>query len=522
VHGYDPLFKTSTNLAAGELQISLTEKQSLNIQAGYSVENSRETGKSMPGYGGGMIYTNHEGKWRINLNNYVSSSYYSGLRRGVLQLNNQISYQATKATSFSVHYNQQHNTPRFLSLALEDQYVSNDMQQYEIGVNTRIRDLTLSLRPYYLHQYQGQYFIGGEELRSSSLRMMLELWYTLHEKTLSLSVDYGFTNSNNLLAYGGRYKTIRINANFRANHWGLNAHIQKGPYYLQEEPVESGQSDFKVYSFGPSAGFDMFHQKLNISLTNYLNYNGYVGHWNNLLNAQLKYKAGNTWQVSAQIFYNVFTQKGSVSNFQGQIGIQKHFIDANAPGLKRLELTFFGDHNANGVQDANENTIPDVIVDVSGEITKSNKHGKVNYTNLTKGEKVITIQDGKGWHLLQPQHFFLNNHTKMIIALVKSGQLRGRLVPVEQKYLTEKPVLEGIRINAIDQDQKLISTLTDEEGRFHFSLPLKNYTIYIETAGHSFLVDPVRQDVTISEGKVEELIFRFENKERKVEIKKFK
>lgn len=456
----------------------------------------------------------------MNLNNYFSSSYYSGLRRGVVQMEERIRYSLNSITSLYARYSWLKNDPHYIAQTWLTPNNNNQITIYEVGLSRRIHALSLTLYPYLLSQDLTDNYFTGKALHSFSTRAALDLNYSFGKTMFSLNADYGFTKSNNPLFEEANYRSLKMNANFSASHWGINASLQTAPYYLQEElmPVEG---KYRQYSFGPYLRVNALKKKMDISLSGYTNYNNYGFGWNNTIDAQVKYRVDKTWQFSCQVFYNTYSNLKNNANTQLRIGVQKSFIAANAPGLKKLELTFFGDDNANGTLDNGENLLEGVIVDVSGIIAVSNQKGKVRYSNMAKGEKKIQVKEGKGWQQLTPLKLQLLNNQHLKIPLVKCGRLTGRIVPAAQKYISEKPLLEGIRVIATDIFNRDFSSLTDETGNFYFSIPTGRYIIHIETAGQSFSITNAQKEITLEEQHNEPVIFQWLDERRKTEVKRF-
>ncbi len=520
IHSRDPWTRVKTNLVNGEATLIASEHERLNLSAGYSYENSADTSASKAGYALGGTYAIQKNQWDLSLNNYFSTGYYSGLRRGVIQMEERIRYSLNPLTGIYARFSWLKNAPNYLSQTRSMLNNSNQITIYEMGFSHRKNAFSATLYPYLLSQDLHDNYLTREKLHSFSTRLALDLNYTFGTSFLSLNSDYGYTKSNNPLVEQ-HYNSFKINASYAARNWGVSARMQTAPYYLQEELIPVANKKYRQYSIGPNVHFSALDQRMEISVAGYANYNNYGYGWMNSIDAQVRYKVAKTWRFSGQVFYNTYTGLRNSASTQFRIGIQKSFVSANAPGLKKLELSFFGDDNGNGLLDDGERRLEGIIVDVSGTVAASNQKGKVTYSNLAKGEKLIQVKDGKGWSQFEPLKLLLQNNQNMEIPLVKSGRLTGSIVPVAQKYVVEEPMLEGIRVTATDDFNRTFFALTDETGNFYFSIPVGSYGIHIETAGQFFTIKDARKEITIKERNNEPIVFEWLDERRKIEMKRF-
>lgn len=508
------IHNNETNLINGEATVLSSEQQRLTLSAGFSYENSQA------GYALGGMYTIQKGRWGLNLDNYASTGYYSGMRRGVIQLEERFRYTLDSLTGAYIRYSLLKNDPRYLSAGWPAFNSNNQVAVYEIGMSRKMHAFSVTLYPYLLSQHLDDNYFTGTKLHSFSTRLALDLGYSHGWAMLALNTDYGYTKSNHPGMQNG-YHSLRISANFSAPHWGISARMQNNPYYLQEELQPVTNKKYRQYSIGPNVRMKALRQRMEVSLSAYINNNNYAHGWMSSMDAQVKYSMGKTWQLSAQVFHNGYSNLKNSAGTQLRIGILKNFASANAPGLKKLELTFFGDSNSNGIRDNDEQPVEGVIAAIAGTVAVSNKKGRIVLYNLEKGEKTVQVKEGKGWNLPVPLDVSLQRNTSINVPLVKSGKLSGRLVPVAQKYITREPALEGIRVIATDALHRTFLSVTNENGEFYFSLPAGRYIIHVETAGQQFSVTDPRKEVMVNELNNSILTFQWLDERRKTEVKRF-
>ncbi|GAA4308720.1 hypothetical protein [Compostibacter hankyongensis] len=528
IRGPSPGTGELASLVNGQADIRLKGKQHLQLEAGYSREGGNKGTKARPGYGGGFTYASNSPRWDIRLNNYFSSPYYSGLRRGAVQLDDQLGYRLSSGSSFFLRYNRLHNRPAYITDTLNGFSAGNynNITAYEAGWSQRISPrLSLTAKPYLLEQDMQPSLLFPEtdslpHLRSDALRMAADLQYDLQPHHFRLSADYGSVKSDNPLLKHSRYSSLKVEADYYCRIWGLNATVQTAPYYLAEE-VYVRDGSYRAYSFGPNIRFRALKNKLDVSFSDYLNYNAYLADWNNTFNGSAGFRLGRTWQLKGQVFHTFYNLQGYGSNLQTRIGVEKQFMQDNAPGLKKLELTFFADKNVNGRQDPGENTLPGIIAEVAGATAISNKKGKISYANLREGLQSVRLVNGSDWYLMKPLSVALSRNRKIAVPLVRSGRLDGHIVIRRQQYLEDAAVNpEGIRITATDDLNHTFSTLTDANGAFSLFLPLNHYVIRPETEGLPFSGAPARA-LQVRKDNNPDLVFELTDKSREVEVKRF-
>jgi hypothetical protein len=536
LYSHNPLTGIDTRFTNGYAHIALKGNQRLDIKAGYSSETQDSTGQLKKGVAGGFLYSLHAGRWDLNLNNYYSSPYYSGLERGTTQMDNLLSYHISPKFAFFGHYELIKNAPKFLSDTLTIAGFYNNTLRYEVGFNFASRAFNITLHPYLFKQdinqsYNAQLFKVNTPLSSKSYRAGLDFNYSPgHGQQLSAFTDWGYTNSNNLQLAAQKYMGFRINTNYFNKWWGLSLLLQNAPYYLSEEIATTYTNQrYHNYSFGPNIHFIGFKNKLNVTVNDYLNFTSYNVKQSNTLNGQVYYKFKGGWQASGQVFYNSYPSYVNSYNLQTRVGISKQSVRTSTPGTSSLELRFFEDENNDGIFNNNDKPLEGLIISMSPEkgsnisdlTTVTNKVGVVNYSNLEKNTYVVSLLRGNGWHLAQQVKVNLVHNQKVMIPLVRSGWLKGTVIAVKQEYATNRPNLEGIKIIAIDDKNQTYSTLTNEMGEFEFALPVNNYRINVDVNSQKFLVNNPNQVIAITQTDNKIISFDLVDQVHKVIVKQF-
>ena len=518
----DPLTGVQTDLIHTNTGWRFRHGQLLELEAGYSHEAvSDNRGISKKGYAGGMRYQQNVGKWSFLSDNYYSSPYYSGLRRGALLLQEHIDYQLATRQHLFLHYEVVNNTPSYLS-KYTPAFLNSKTAKYQAGFATGAGRWQITLHPYFYTQSLQQSIINNvQTLHSASWHIAGDIAYNHAAHSFLLTTDYGNVTSNNPYLEKGNYSVWQWRFNYNNRLVGVNAFLQNNPFYLIQEPLPWQQGKFRQYSFGPYTHFTLLDKRLEGEVADNLNYYSYFQGWSNTVQGKLSFRFKRAWQLSVQVFYNTYQQYPDYNFLQTQAGIIKSFIQQNSPGYKSLSFLFFGDKNANGIWDADELPVENVIAALNESLAQSNRKGKVSFTNLKPATYKLRIQNGNGWWLLEPQEVVVTHNRTLKIPLVKTVTLPGKMVAEKNAYLQAAPSLEGITVIATDQQGSRFTTITDAEGNFSFNLPVKPFTFSVETQDSDQRVTEQQQFINIKEQGNPPIILKLVDAARKVDIKQF-
>ncbi len=473
------------------------------------------------GFSGGLHYKIRGLQWNFSSDNYISSHYYSGFRRGQTLFDQYLSHQSKRLHMYA-HYQLVNSTPEYLNNYYYSYSPITKTSTYEAGIGTAFGKFNINLHPYYYTQGLRENFDTVLlNIRSTAWHGAMDLSYNMRSNMFMVSLDAGKVKSNNPYLLNGHYNTWTARFNYNYKAVGFSANIQYNPLYIIQETSPWQKGGFRQYSLGPTLHLAGLKGKLDFTASDYLNYYSYSEGWNNAFQSQVSYSWAATWSATATVMYNAYGL-GTQSRFiQTRVSITKSFIQANAPGFEKLSLQFFGDENANGVWDANEKPVSDVITEINRSLAQSNSKGKLSYTNLKAGNYDIHIQSGNGWYILKPVSIFLKKNRSIKIGLIKSVTIQGKIVAQTNAYLQNTPNLEGIEITALDNAGNKYTTLSDAGGNFQMELPLKEFTFSVETTGHSFSVSNQQQKAILRQSGNENIQFFLTDQSRKVDVKQF-
>jgi len=551
MHRHDPFTGLDANQLSFKKGFIFNDGQTLRFEGGYSTENQyRAEAGAKSGGSIGLIYALEKERYRVNVNSYYGSPYYTGLRRGLFSTNARLSYQVTKTASMVARISVQKSDVKYQAVITNQYNLLNlgvnksAMHIYELGYNQNIGGFTISLAPYYM----GQRLISStpdtvvftkNDWRSSSARLNASLNYSGRLQSFSLSADYGYTYLNTSEKPPAPFHSLKLNASYTLPVLGFNGYAQFNPYYLADALFFRNGNSYSLYSFGPNIHFSALKDKLRLQFSGNYNYYGFTRNTNYTASGSVRYLMKNNWSFTADMQYTVtrqvlvqpFESLETVTpvnyptdliynNRQIRAGVEKRFGNSSK-GNRKLSLLYYEDHNSNGIRDPGEGVVPGVLVKINGEAALTNSKGTVEFKEMKKDKYTASVTNTKGWSLQNPTDVFLDKNKSIEVPLVKTQALNGCIKLTGTKYMDGRPSLAGIRINAVDVNGRIEKTLTDDHGEFCFYLPRNKYTVYIETEGMPFSIVNGKEEVLLAGKPVELLTFLYKDERRKIGVTRF-
>jgi len=538
VHNNNDFRAVTSDQFNGKTHIHLGDNQQLEVEGGYSLEKIHD-GDLKHAISGGFNYTYKHESYQFSSNNYYSSPYYSGLRRGFTQSENHLSKTFQNNQRLLARISFMNNNPKYQAGEKGFRFRNrNQIQIYEIGYHRMIGNLNFNFKPYLLIQnFNAENFIFQQNIntkwKSKAARAALDLSFYSQSHRFSINSDYGYTYKNTSQTPLAPFHSLRVNGSYSNPYVGFNTFIQLNPYYVNDLYTVSNEGSHHVYSFGPTTQFSIFKKQLNIQLAANYNYYGLSQTKNLSANGRINWHLRNNWQLTADVYYTKmqlismegFQQTNYINAFnsrQIRIGVVKKFAALKPVIGYKLELTYFEDHNNNGIKDKNEPTVEGILVKINKEATISDPKGKVTFQNLLAGPYTLSIENNKGWVSAVSNELIISKNKSLNIPLVKTKIVRGKIQVINQKYQEASPTIAGIRVNASDDRGNTYRTLTDEQGNYTLYLASGDYNVYIETEGMPFSIENNTNRIQLTEKlKIIQLDFQYKDERRKVGIKRF-
>lgn len=547
IHSHDSFTGIDANQLSIKTNFKLKQGQLLGLEAGYSLEDQKKSASSpKPAVSAGVNYALNSADYQFSANGYYSSPYYTGLRRGLLLGDLRLVRKFEEAGSLSFHISTQDNNPKYQynqNNVFNTGINKNAIYLYELGYNTKVGNIFMGFGPYFMNQHLISTVLtdplsGDVNWKSSSMRFTANMSYSGRVQSFSMTADYGYTYINTSERPIAPFHSIKINTSYNMPILGFSGYIQLNPYYLSDVLSSTGSNRYRLYSFGPNIHFDVLQRNLNLRFGGMYNYYGFTHSNNYSVTGNIRCQLRGNWALTSDFLYTMTKQKpivlldnqgqntGNLNNLyfesrQLRIGIEKQFGAQSRGGSMKLELTYYEDRNSNGRRDVGEVAVDGLLVKINGEAALTNGKGVVEFRDMKKEAYTVAVTNTRGWSLQEPTVVFLDKSKKLEIPLVKTQALNGCIKLKAKKYADEKPVLAGIRINAVDPNGRIHQTLTDDQGNFCFYLPRNKYTVYIETAGMPFSIENDKEEVTLQGGTVGMLTFLYNDERRKVIVSRF-
>lgn len=526
IYNQNNFTKVNTHLLNAKSSVYSDSLQVLSMDFGLSQENLSTDLHSLDkkGWALGANYTYTGAKYAISSNNYYSSPYYSGVRRGALYLDEMLNYRLSQTSSAYLRYNTSVNKSGYLNDLEVMGYTENSNfinHLLEAGWTWSGKSLRFSVSPNYVYQYIDTPY---NLLEYSAYRLRMNLGKSLKNHNFNFSWDGGWSTYNN---YDRSIFAQRIMLNYAYKFINLSAIADINPTSVYDLNWYQGGT-FVNYSTTVGTRISALRNKLNSFVNFGYSYLNTQKTDNLYLNANLDYKLSNIWSLTAMAYYNFYTTAGvngssgfQNSNLQYKIGVRMA-IGSRSIGNK-LSLKIYEDENLNNTLDANEQLVTDAVVKLNDKIVAlTNNKGQVKYMNLKEGDYTLSVsKNNQIIPLLGVDKLSIHKNLKLNLPIVKTISIQGKMVEVKDRYDNQVADFVGINIYAQNLDNgKVTVSVTEIDGSFNFQLVEGKYKFYIQNDRYEILNN--QQEILIKNNESpEEILFKFKNKELKIRKKKF-
>lgn len=245
------------------------------------------------------------------------------------------------------------------------------------------------------------------------------------------------------------------------------------------------------------------------------------------------------YTLGANLYFRLF-KKGQITiqeqfSFGGafpvnMVNVQcNFFIPAPIPLTKlHPDLTVFliKDLNSNGVLDADDLPIVAEYVAIDDNWLITDEYGVVKGKKLKEGIHSIDLSKVQlqGWVPAGEslEEVIVNGDTEVYLFFNRSKVLDGKIEVKRDKRSKWYFDLEYIRVEAIAENGKIYTALTDEEGNFSFNLPAGKYTVRYNNKVFSakyFKVINTEVEVSLIEQERTSVVFEVRENKRRINIR---
>jgi len=425
------------------------------------------------------------GPFSLNSNNYYSSAFYPGTRRGILQLDERLSRSWEKTTVWMA-YRLYRYQPAYLMTAsfLQNQLKTID---WTWGVSFPLRKrLTLNVeleRQQQFGIYEG-FGKDGNDYWLNAFRLKEWLgWYSRNTKhQVYFMAEHGWAVDP---LNGEKKLQLRVNASWSFRYLGMTAFLQQGDFTLMEALYNQlAQRATYRLSLAPYVQGYFFKKKLWAQLNGMFNTDHTTGQ-NWTFSANGRYALGNTTTVFGNVYlYTIHNRYAQMSASTLRLGISQKLPGNTHVSSERkgnVQVFCFYDYNGDGVFDNDDKPAEGRMVYLNNKLFMVPKNGEISYRGVPYGSYSLQVPSTE-WYT--PQDGFVVNGKRIAIALPLQyvGRLRGRLfydyhaqlsMPVNASYA-------GLRLWIKGNNNFVKEVLVNNEGLFDVPLPVGTYTVSID------------------------------------------
>lgn len=493
-----------------------------SFSGGYTTEYENG-GKTKPSFAGGLNINGVLKKFVINSQNYFSSGYYPGIRRGALSFAERITWLRGGSNIWGgIDYN--HYAPKTISSFQTFLPVFSTLRA-EVGMSGILfKKLNTSVAPVYTKETNNSFKFqsSAEELHS------LEAW------NLNNSFNYPISNSQYLSinTETGFYRSsfdpvkrfhFRSNLNYRRGMFNLSSTVQAGTFYIGEAANNflRNVSSPRLINIIPSFQKSFLRNKLRTETgLAFINSSAF----------------GNSLYITGRAEYD-FTPKTAIyssinHNRYGEYNLsilemgitQKLTLPKVGAQISDLEVFVFQDANQNDVFDEGDAKAIGHLLYINNVAFITSSNGIVDYKKLPYEGYRVSLNNTKGWYAPDQNIKLDQKKERLEIALKRTGTLRGTLSFRFNDFSYEiNRNLQGITVIASGENNVKHITKTNSEGQYVFYLPIGQYSISVDSSNlpPEVEVEKTPDTFKLTAENPQTINVKLQVKARKIETKKF-
>ncbi|MBW8359406.1 MAG: hypothetical protein K0M63_06335 [Weeksellaceae bacterium] len=480
----------------------------------------------------GFNYRKNWKKYVFNSNNYYSSGYYPGIKRGSTVFEQRLSRNFEKLSVYA-GYSLNIFEPKNID-PLYPYNTSSMRSRIEAGSSFPVvKGLSMSLSSQ-ISGENSEIFLGSSfqqtmvDFRLATLRTAIN--YNTPDNRDRISLLY----SQGVSYYGGLTKPRyiqQVQANWYRGDFMLSASYQEGAFMLYEGNVNGSlNADTQKISGFATYRLALLNKKLNMNFSALGNYDRRTG--NTLsFSSSFDYKMFRATRVFGNVNYNTFSRDDfSTANTYYQLGVSQELPTIGDETVKYKNgviriFAFFDLDNDNAYNPSVDKPAPHVKVKINKTIFVADDEGNIRYRKVPFGEYTIKSLDTK-WYADDQIVQLAQKEVFLTIPLEKTSVVRGFIeyqLTSKTQYEVQE-IMAGIPVIFKNTFGKTFTFYTNATGEYNAYLPLGTYTVSVETTvlQKNVYIDDNLQTASAVEGTTNTLEnFLLKVKEKKVEVKKF-
>lgn len=467
--------------------IKNTTNFKLNYQHGLSMLSSRDR-IPLPGLLVALNSFYQLDKFTWTGTHQASTPYYAGMRRGVVLLQQKVSFRQQK-NLLELGYNYYKHQPKSI----------NNLEFF--GMTSTNRNLSFAYRfnsnrwifgsdvSFYSESQFFSYYKSSQELQGS--RANIQIQHRFHDLDLVLgnNTSAGIINNKSIVLntpYNYKtelqleYKTIRLSAAYQYNY-----------HNVYETFMNNKSEVFQSFAFNTSGNHQIYQDKLKLTWgLSYSRNPQYEGFQTNL---NLNYNILNKWDLFA-VFYNSESML-PISNkfYQIEAGITRKFntVKLHEKRHNIVVQVFYNTGNSEFVPaEARKIYINDYVL-------LTNDKGFATLTKVPTDSYVIRTDADESW-LSHQEKLFSDKDLQYKIVLNKTTTIKGTVKWSFEKnpYEIDKATTIFI-VTATDINGVVYKTIVDPNDQYTLFLPEGDYKLSISPQISSQLFDIINKDTYV-------------------------
>jgi hypothetical protein len=381
----------------------------------------------------GLKLTGHsKGNFSYSSDNFYSSSYYTGNRRGAIQLTQRIN-----KTSGKGRYGGGLTYSRYDPSYLHSRFATQDNSMFSVDMSyyrSVSPFVSLNLQPSYNNE-EASYWMTNERTQLSATSWQLMSSANIRSKnykhSINTSIETGLIRIN---GFADKNFILRSNLSYNYGRLGLSALYQHGAFRVFELLNDRlrDESFGSFFTLSSSYGGALFDGKLvwNGNIATYLS-SSYGGTYSG--NMTTSYRLRRNTILTGGVYYS-YTKghNGYQYDFANlRLGVRQNLKSTNfdRPAVKtgNIHVFCYYDNNHNNIFDSGDEVADDYNFLIGGVNFVTDRRGKAQFKKVPYGSRVLFFPASKGY---QGQSRAIDLQSKSIsldIPLQKVTQVKGSL-----------------------------------------------------------------------------------------------
>ncbi|WP_313090600.1 COG1470 family protein [Chryseobacterium flavum] len=529
----DPYEKARHHVAGTDLQYAFGTNWKVNAKIYSGLSFYENTKEAKPSLALESQYSGMIRKLSLNGNYFYSTDYYPGNRRGIIQIQQNISTMVFKDHYVYANITASHFSPKFY-------FYSNTLDSSSMRLDTGINfskkgNFGMGLGYQYQEESSNTYNsffntrpnLDTKQLKAQRITEYLTWLSTDKQHSSLLGLETGLVRYPDTpqLQY-----QMKVNATYNYKWLTVNGIYQYGSYFLSEYAFSRMLNINKTYeklSLSAFVNKHLWDEKVNItsglSYTQDVLYGKSPSGFVNIKYATERYGfyLNSSWfnYSSGNFTNNLFTIEAGVT-----LSLRNSTLNPGKKGDIRAFVYY--DLNENNVYDEGDKEAAGYLIMLNTISFKTDSSGNISYKAIPYGKYILKQVIQQGWYYNETE-FEVNRHQYALeIPLHQNGTVQGKIsYEFDAKTALDfSPKTGGILFNISRNGQPVQHMMTDDNGEFISFLESGTYSIELNknSLPANTYCEHSTANFKVEAGKIVRLEpFVIKVKEKVIRVKKF-